>query len=162
MVYCCWFQTLTADNPGILDYTLLSDEVWFHLSGYINSQNTHLWASENPHALHEEPLHSQKVNMFCALSQQCIIGPIFFDTTVTSAIYNEMFQDFVNQLDDEELSLGFYQQDGATCHTSAASMAEVESFFPCRVISKGLWPPRSPDLTPSDFSCGVISKSVCI
>jgi hypothetical protein len=68
-----------------------------------------------------------------------------------SAIYIEMFQDFVNQLDDEELSLGFYQQDGVTCHTSAASMAEIESFFPSRVISKGLWPPRSPVLTPSDF-----------
>jgi hypothetical protein len=62
-----------------------------------------------------------------------------------------MFQDFVNQLDDEELSLGFYQQDGATCHTSAARMAEIESFFPGRIISKGLWPPRSPDLTPPDI-----------
>jgi hypothetical protein len=31
------------------------------------------------------------------------------------------------------------------------SMAEVESFFPERVISRGLWPPRSPDLTPPGF-----------
>ncbi|KAG2456589.1 TM39A protein, partial [Polypterus senegalus] len=30
-------------------------------------------------------------------------------------------------------------------------MAETESFFCNRVISKGLWPPRSPDLTPPDF-----------
>jgi hypothetical protein len=94
---------------------------------------------------------SQKVGMFCALSQRRIIGPIFFDTSVTSAVYIEMFQDFMNQLDDKELSLGFYQQDGVTCHTSAASMAEIESFFPGRVISKRLWPPRSPDLTPPDF-----------
>jgi hypothetical protein len=55
-----------------------------------------------------------------------------------SAVYIEMFQEFVNQLDDQELSLGFYQQNGATCHTSAASMAQIESFFPGRVISKGL------------------------
>jgi hypothetical protein len=91
------------------------------------------------------------MGVFCALSQQRIIGPIFFDTTVTSEVYQVLFHEFVNQLDDEELTLGWYQQDGATCHTSKASMAAVESFFPDRVISKGLWPPRSPDLTPPDF-----------
>jgi len=35
-----------------------------------------------------------------------------------------------------------------TLHTSHASMAEIQYFFDDRVISKGLWPPRSPDLTP--------------
>jgi hypothetical protein len=33
------------------------DEAWFHLSGYINSQNSRIWSAENPHALHENPLH---------------------------------------------------------------------------------------------------------
>jgi len=57
----------------------------------------------------------------------------------------------VKLLDDEELSIGYFQQDGATSHTSHASMAEIQSFFCDRVISKGLWPPRSPDLTPPDY-----------
>jgi len=39
----------------------------------------------------------------------------------------------------------------ATSHTSHASMAKIQSFFGDRVISKGLWPPRSPDLTPPDY-----------
>jgi hypothetical protein len=30
-------------------------------------------------------------------------------------------------------------------------MAEIQSFFGDRVISKGLWPPRLPDLTPPDY-----------
>jgi len=30
-------------------------------------------------------------------------------------------------------------------------MAEIQYFFGDRAISKGLWPPRSPDLTPSDY-----------
>jgi len=30
-------------------------------------------------------------------------------------------------------------------------MAEIQSFFGDRVISKGLWPPRSPNLTPPDY-----------
>ena len=60
-------------------------------------------------------------------------------------------QHLCNQLDDEELSIGYFQQDGATSHTSHASMAEIQSFFGNRVISKGLWPPRSPDLTPPHY-----------
>jgi len=30
-------------------------------------------------------------------------------------------------------------------------MAEIQSFFAYRFISKGLWQPRSPDLTPPDY-----------
>jgi len=41
-------------------------------------------------------------------------------------------------------------QPHPTLHTSHTSMAEIQSFISDRVISKGLWPPRSPDLTPPD------------
>jgi len=30
-------------------------------------------------------------------------------------------------------------------------MAEIKSFFGHRFISKGFWPPRSPDLAPPDY-----------
>ena len=46
---------------------------------------------------------------------------------------------------------GYFQQDRATWHTSNESMTETESFFDDRIISKALWPPRSPDLSPPDF-----------
>jgi len=49
------------------------------------------------------------------------------------------------------LSIGYFQQDGATSHTSHASMTEIQSFFGDRLISKGLWPHRSLDLTPPDY-----------
>jgi len=29
----------------------------------------------------------------------------------------EIFNEFVDQLDDDELRNGYFQQDGATCHT---------------------------------------------
>jgi hypothetical protein len=57
----------------------------------------------------------------------------------------------VNQLTDDELTEGSLQQDGAMCHTSNADTKETESYFGDRLISKNLWPPRSPDLTPPDF-----------
>jgi len=48
-------------------------------------------------------------------------------------------------------STGYFQQDGTTSHTSHASMAEIKSFFGDRIISKGLWPLRSPYRTPPDY-----------
>jgi len=72
-------------------------------------------------------------------------------SAVTAWISSVMFNTFVNQMDDEELSIGHFQQDGPTSHTSHASMAEIQSFFGDSVISKGLWPPRLPYLTPPDY-----------
>jgi hypothetical protein len=42
-------------------------------------------------------------------------------------------------------------------------MAYLESVFPGRLISKKLWPPRSPDLSPPQTSFyGDISRILCI
>ena len=38
-------------------------------------------------------------------------------------------KNYVNQLTDDKLTTGYYQQDGATYHTSNASMREIESVF---------------------------------
>jgi len=35
-------------------------------------------------------------------------------------VYLQIFNEFVNQLTDYELTTGYCQQDGATCHTSNA------------------------------------------
>jgi len=105
VAYRRWLQTLLEENPGILDYTCFSDQAWFHLSGYVSSQNSRIWASENPSAIHEEPLHSEKIGVWCGMSRRCIIGPIFFYATVTTAACMEIFNTVVNQLDDEELSV---------------------------------------------------------
>ena len=85
------------------------------------------------------------------MSWRHIIGPIFIDANITTATYMEIFNTFVNQLDNEEPSVGYFQQDGATSHTSHTSMAEIQSFFADRVISKELWPPCSPDLMLPDY-----------
>jgi len=60
------------------------------------------------------------------MSWRRIIGPSFFDATITTVAYMEIFNTFVNQLDDEEHSIGYFQQDRVTSHTSHASMAEIQ------------------------------------
>jgi inhibitor of nuclear factor kappa-B kinase subunit alpha len=42
-------------------------------------------------------------------------------------------------------------QDGATAHTAIYSINVLNKVFEDRLISRGLWPARSPDLNPCDF-----------
>ncbi|CAH1374634.1 unnamed protein product, partial [Tenebrio molitor] len=37
-----------------------TDEAWFHLSGFINSQNYRTWSAHNPHNVIQVPLHLLK------------------------------------------------------------------------------------------------------
>jgi len=53
-------------------------------------------------------------------------------------------KNYVNQLTDDELTTGCYQQDGATCHTSNASMREIESFFKTELYQKAFGHPDLP------------------
>ena len=41
--------------------------------------------------------------------------------------------------------------NGTTDHTGQTTMTAVRKVFVKHVISRDLWPPRSPDLTPPDF-----------
>ena len=100
----------------------MSDEAWFHLSGHVNLQNTWYWAAENPHLLHDQSLQDQKIGVWCAVSGMRIIGLIFFDRTVNVEVYMNIFEEFCAQLTEEERQSFFFQQDGATCHTSQVSL----------------------------------------
>jgi hypothetical protein len=76
--YCRWFKNLIHGNFGVLDQVFFTDKAWFHLSGYVNSQNYRTWRTENPHNYTETPLHPQKIGVWCAISRRRIIGPLFF------------------------------------------------------------------------------------
>ena len=149
--FCHWFKEHLNEDE-MLDKTFFSDEAWFHLSGYVSSQNSRVWSSENPHEFVEKPLHSLKVGVWCAMSRRRVIGPIFFTETITSERYcKEILSAFIDQLTEEERSTGYFQQDGAAAHTANISLHFLNEIFPNRIISKGIWPPRSPDLSVLDF-----------
>jgi hypothetical protein len=59
-------------------------------------------------------------------------------------------QQFVALLNEDECYCR-YKQDGATRDTSNETVTLLKQFFDDRIISKNLWPPRSPDLSPPDF-----------
>lgn len=136
----------------MLDKTFFTDEAWFHLSGYVNSQNYRTWGAENPHVFIETDLHPIKVGVWVGISRRRIIGPIFFNETINAERYRTLILDeFLNQVHDDEQIMGYFQQDGATPHTALVTINYLREFYDNRLISTGLWPPRSPDLTPCDF-----------
>jgi hypothetical protein len=74
--YCQWFLNTIPDD--VLEKTFFTDEAYFHLSGYVNSQNMRMWSSQNPHFFTEAPHYPQKIGVWAAISQRRIIGPYFF------------------------------------------------------------------------------------
>ena len=79
---------------------IFSDEAHFHLGGYVNKQNCHIWGSENPHEVLEKPMHPLRVTVWCGLWSGGIIGPYFFEdeggatVTVNGDTYRTMITDF--------------------------------------------------------------------
>jgi hypothetical protein len=103
--YCDWFHTfLQQKGEDVLEITFYTEEAWFRLSGFVNSQNSLLWYSENPHALHESPLHAQMISVWIAISRWRNVGPIFFHQTMNSERYcSEILFPFVAPLDEDEI-----------------------------------------------------------
>jgi len=51
----------------------------FPLNGYVNKQNCRYWSPVNTQQLHDEPLHTLKVTVWCAMGPTQIIGLYFFE-----------------------------------------------------------------------------------
>jgi len=54
---------LIGEEEDLVNSICVSDEAHFHVSGFVNKQNFRYWSQANPRALHEKPLHSQKVTV---------------------------------------------------------------------------------------------------
>jgi hypothetical protein len=80
-------------DPSFLDTWWWSDECHVLLSGHVNRQNNRHLGWSKPVNFCQQPLHSQRVTVFCAMSKYGIIGPYFIEDDngnpliITSAIY---------------------------------------------------------------------------
>ena len=58
------------------------------------------------------------------------------------------------EIEEEDIGNIWFQQDGATCHTTEATLDVLRPVFEDRVISRRadvVWPPRSCNLTPLNY-----------
>ena len=134
-----------------------SDEANFHLSGHVNKQNTRLWSEENPHATIPKTRTKQKVMVWCAITKEGVLGPFFFDETVTGKLYLQMLRSFylpAARRKGFDLQKTYFMQDGASVHCTEEVLNFLKNVLGDRVISRRCsfsWPPYSPDLNPLDF-----------
>jgi len=135
---------LIGEDEDLVNNICVNDEAHFHVSGFVNKQNFRYRSQANTRALHEKPLHSQEVTVWCAMSASGIIGPYFFENEAGNAVtvntdrYAEMLQNFFTpqlaRFPVNENTL--FQQDKATRHSARMSMNAVNALFPNRVVSR--------------------------
>ena len=132
----------------------MSDEAHFHLSGTVNRHNCRVWAAENPHPTAERaPPEDPYVTAWCGICSRGILGPYFFEragrrVSFTGAAYHDLLRKHVVPA-LQDLAVPFekvwFQQDGATPHTTTAVLEYLQQIFPRKLISRGgdiSWPPH--------------------
>jgi hypothetical protein len=108
------------------------------------------------------------MHVFCAISQMKIYGPfIFMEGTVTEMTSLDMLQQWlIPQLDDDSNDY-LFQQDEAPPHYHNSVRRYLNEHLPHRWIRRATandlefcnWPPRSPDLIPVIFFCGICVRA---
>ena len=154
--FCEEILQLTADDPNFLSRILWTDEAKFHVNGVVNRHNSVYWSRTNDHVTISKPVNSPGVVVWGGIYSGGVIGPFFFDDTVTGETYLSMLKDwfqpqFQQMNGHEEM---FFMQDGAPPHFALSVRAWLDGNFAGRWIGRrGAidWAPRSPDLTPMDF-----------
>ena len=98
-------------------------------------------------------LHDEKIGVWVGMSRRRIVGPIFFSDTFNPQRYcDNIVYPIIARSKEDEIDNAYFQQNGTTAHTAHMSMALLDDVFADRIISKTIWPPRSPDLRPICFS----------
>lgn len=140
-----------------LSFLAFSDESHFSLDGSVNRHNCRYWAPERPKWIREHGLHPLKTTVWAAMWSGGVIGPYFFDETVTGDRYLAMLDSFLwPKVTELHLSTRLmFMQDGAPPHWKKEVRQWLEQHFPQRWMGRASpnmpWPPRSPDMTPCDF-----------
>lgn len=160
------FLNQMKEEVGLLDRVLWTDEAVFKKNGRVNRHNCIYWSAENPHEVIEEELNVPGVCVWAGISSSSVVGPYFFEGTVTAASYTEMLTNYAIPFLQQQPGYDslLWQQDGAPAHFSTAVRQHLDHFFPGRWIGRSgpiPWPARSPDLTPMDFSVwGIVKEKV--
>ena len=156
MQFCEWFQQMVNEDEEFVTKIVWSDEAQFKLNGTVNRHNCVYWAPGNLHVHVDKAVNLLGVNVWCELSARGLIGPFFFEGTVTGEAYLEMLCSSILPAIRalHENSEVFYQQDGAPPHYHWDVQAFLDENLQGHWIGwRGTFefPPCSPDLTPLDF-----------
>jgi hypothetical protein len=78
-------------DAKFLTNIMFSEEATFHVSGAVNRHKVQIWGSQQLHSIMEHVGDSRKVNVWCGVLCNMIIGPFLFaEKTVTGSLYLDM------------------------------------------------------------------------
>ena len=163
LVFCRWFTQQCNINPVFLQNVVTSDEAIFSLNSEVNTRNVVRYApygdGHPPDHYIEHVQGADQLMVWVGLTGNGdLLGPHFVRGNLDTREYLRIVRYNVIQREFRNLGMNdgdvWWQQDGATPHTSNQSMNYLRGKFPGKLISKRgdfPWPPRSPDLTILDF-----------
>lgn len=83
-----WFLRQCALQPDFPTFTLFTKEVTFRKECVFNMNDTHEWASENPHAARPHAfLERLSGNVWAGIEHDFLIGPYILPTQVKGSSY---------------------------------------------------------------------------
>lgn len=156
------FIAMVDAHPSFMDRIVWTGESCFRLDGH--HQESIQQSIENADfASSSTELDCPTLCVWAGIWSGGIIGPFYFnDATLNGDSYLNMLEMQVwPALQALPIHEMFLQQDGTPAHYKANVRAWLDEKFPQRWIGRGgpiSWPPRSPDLTPMDFSVWGIVK----
>jgi hypothetical protein len=159
LLFCLEMGERILENRNYVKNLIFSDECTFSTNGIVSSQNCRFWSHENPHfVINTNSQYYKKVNVWCAITYDKIIGPYFFEANLNQNTYLEMLENyFWNELENFNLEYRqhcTFQHDGCPSHATRRVCEWITNKFGQNWIGRNgptIWPPRSPDLTPCDF-----------
>ena len=151
-------EWLLQRPDGFEEKVIWTDEKWFVLNSAPNKQNERFWALENPKVtVNCKEQGAKKIMCWAAVVDgQVFVHWLTPGSTVNGLAYLRLLKEGLwpkiqHKVRRDSL---WFQQDGATVHTTAAVRQWLAGKFDGRVISRlteRSWPSRSPDLSPLDY-----------
>jgi len=91
------------NDDGVIITVLMIEEAHIHLSGYVNKQDYHYWAPENPQELISVFSIAKDLTVYCGIASFGVLGLYFFEVnegaavTATSERYVAILRNFCNR-----------------------------------------------------------------
>jgi hypothetical protein len=161
-----WYNDKNEKKKNFSEKVIWTDEAGFRLNRNGNVQNVRMWAQHNPYFTVERKMKSKTLYVWAGIWIGGVIGPFFFDSTITGDMYLEILKHQIWPALQviPNLQEMFFMQDGAPPHWFGAVRVWLDERFPNRWIGRDgpiPWSSRSPDLILMDFSVwGIIKNKV--
>jgi hypothetical protein len=114
------------------DCVLFSDEALFYVNGDVNRLNVRYWSQNNPRWMDpSEQQGAERIMVRCGLWKAHVLGPFFFDRSVTGETYLALLGDQLIPLLDGigEGLPEWFQQDGAPAHCATVVRLWLDDIF---------------------------------